>query len=88
MEAYLDPKHPGSFREVQALSRHTGIEAEKAQEWFSGKDAYTLHKQVKIKTLTPKNVCQRHKRVVASGLGGFELASKFKRLLPIFANLH
>jgi transposase InsO family protein len=49
MEAYLDPKHPGSFRGVKSISQHTGIDAEKARKWLSEKDAYTLHKQVKSK---------------------------------------
>ncbi len=49
MEAYLDPKHPGSFRGVDSISRHTGIDVKKPKEWLSGKDAYTLHKQVKSK---------------------------------------
>ena len=49
MEAYFDPKHPGSFRGVESITRHTGIDVGKAKEWLSAKDAYTLHKQVKSK---------------------------------------
>ena len=49
MEAYLDPKHPGSFRGVESITRHTGIDVGKAKEWLSAKDAHTLHKQVKSK---------------------------------------
>ena len=34
---------------MESITRHTGIDVEKAKEWLSGKDAYTLHKQVKSK---------------------------------------
>jgi len=45
MEAYLDPNQPGSFRGLDAIKRHTRVRFKTAQDWLSGQNAYTLHKQ-------------------------------------------
>src|SRR5271163_2706359 len=60
METYLDPKQAGSFRDVDSIRRHTGTNFKNAQEWLMGQNAYTLHKQSKIKF--------RRRKTYASGI--------------------
>ena len=49
MEAYIDPKHAGSFRGVDSIRRHTKVNANTVREWLKGEKSYTLHKQSKTK---------------------------------------
>ena len=49
MEAYVDPKHAGSFRGLQSIRQHTHVGVNSARKWLMGEPAYTLHKQSKTK---------------------------------------
>ena len=60
MEAYVNPSHPGSFRGLNSIRRHTGVNAENAREWLMGENSYTLHKQSKTKF--------RRRRTFAKGI--------------------
>jgi len=47
--AYLDPRHPGSFRGLNSLVHHGKATLNNAKNWLMGKNAYTMHKQSKLK---------------------------------------
>ena len=51
MEAYFEPKHPASFGGVENFKRHLKerIKSKDLKTWLSDKDAYTLHKPVRLK---------------------------------------
>ena len=50
MEAYFEPKHPGSFGSVQTFKRHLDgkYKTKDIKTWLQDKDAYTLHKPVRL----------------------------------------
>jgi hypothetical protein len=50
MDSYFDPKHPGSFGGVDTFKRHVKgqIKTKDIRSWLQKKDAYTLHKPVKL----------------------------------------
>jgi hypothetical protein len=50
MEAYYDPKHPGSFGGVSAFQRHVNgpFKNKDVKTWLREQDAYTLHKPVRL----------------------------------------
>ena len=50
MEAYFEPKHPGSFGSVQTFKRHLDgkYKTKDIRTWLQNKDAYTLHKPVRL----------------------------------------
>jgi len=60
MQAYVNPSHPGSFRGLDSIRRHTGVDVDVAKEWLQGENAYTLHKQSKTKF--------RRRRTIAKGI--------------------
>lgn len=49
MEAYLDPRHPGSYRGLDSIRRHAKVDVKTARDWLMGENAYTLHKQSRTK---------------------------------------
>ena len=51
MESYFDPKQPASFGGVENFKRHLKerIKTKDLKNWLSDKDAYTLHKPVRLK---------------------------------------
>ena len=50
MEAYFEPKHPGSFGSVQTFKRHLDgkYKTKDIRTWLQDKDAQTLHKPVRL----------------------------------------
>jgi hypothetical protein len=58
MEAYLDPKHAGSFRGLDSIRRHTKVGPKTAKEWLASQNAYTMHKQSKGKFRRRKTFSQ------------------------------
>jgi len=50
MDSYFDPKHPGSFGGVQTFKRHVKdrVKTKDIRTWLLNKDAYTLHKLVRL----------------------------------------
>src|SRR5437870_3169280 len=47
MEAYLNPRHAGSFR--NSIRRRVKVDDDTARKWLMGQNAYTLHKQSRSK---------------------------------------
>jgi len=60
MDAYINPSHPGSFRGLDSIQRHTKDDLETAKKWLMGEKSYTLHKQSKSKF--------RRRRTLAKGI--------------------
>lgn len=51
MDSYFDPRHPGSFGGVATFKRHVKgqIKTKDLRTFLKSKDAYTLHKPVRLK---------------------------------------
>jgi uncharacterized membrane protein len=49
MEEYFNPKAPGSFGGVKSLAQQSKRTLKEASDWLSQHDAYTLHKNYKLK---------------------------------------
>lgn len=47
--AYFDPRHPGSFSSISNLQRYTGKDRSSVRNFLSSRDAYTLHRPVRIR---------------------------------------
>jgi len=50
MDSYFDPRHPGSFGSAQTFKRHLDgkFKTKDVKTWLQDKDAYTLHKPVRL----------------------------------------
>src|SRR5918995_297941 len=50
MDAYYDPKHPGSFAGATSFQRHVNgsFKNKDVKTWLSEQDAYTLHKPIRL----------------------------------------
>ena len=48
MDAYYDPKHPGSFAGATSFQRHGPFKNKDVKTWLSEQDAYTLHKPIRL----------------------------------------
>ena len=48
-DEYYDINQVGSYGGIQPLSKKTGVEKKKVQDWLQTQDTYTLHKQVRYK---------------------------------------
>jgi len=45
---YFDPRQPGSFTGIDNLQRYAGVDRKTAEHFLSGRDAYTMHKPMRL----------------------------------------